>query len=185
MSVWDVALTIINVILAIISGIGAYNSVKYFRKSKNLTIFAQTNKALVEVQKMLIKLPEALSSSNSSRRGKKGLSLHNALCDIGQELNVNLTEINSNIPAEYSGELRQLQNKDGFNLQTYINSYISGDAVKDNGIDSEDFNSCQAKLLEIQGQNHTPEVFFCRISPPPLHRSVSPLPLCSNTDFLF
>ena len=59
MSVWDVALTIINVILAIISGIGAYNSVKYFRKSKNLTIFAQTNKALVEVQKMLIKLPEA------------------------------------------------------------------------------------------------------------------------------
>ena len=150
MSVWDVALTIINVILAIISGIGAYNSVKYFRKSKNLTIFAQTNKALVEVQKMLIKLPEALSSSNSSRRGKKGLSLHNALCDIGQELNVNLTEINSNIPAEYSGELRQLQNKDGFNLQTYINSYISGDAVKDNGIYSEDFNSCQAKLLEIQ-----------------------------------
>ena len=61
-----------------------------------------------------------------------------------------LTEINSNRPAEYSGELRQLQNKDGFNLQTYINSYISGDAVKDNGIDSEDFNSCQAKLLEIQ-----------------------------------
>ena len=35
------------------------------------------------------------------------------------------------------------------------------------------------------GQNHTPEVFFCRISPPSLHCSVSPLPLCSNTDFLF
>ena len=35
------------------------------------------------------------------------------------------------------------------------------------------------------GQNHTPEVFFCRISPPPLHRSVSPLPLCSDTDLLF
>ena len=147
---WDVALTIINVILAIISGIGAYNSVKYFRKSKNLTIFAQTNKALVEVQKMLIKLPEALSSSNSSRRGKKGLSLHNALCDIGQELNVNLTEINSNIPAEYSDKIRQLQNKDGFNLRAYINSYISGEVVQNNGIDSDDFNICQARLLEIQ-----------------------------------
>ena len=32
--------------------------------------------------------------------------------------------------------------------------------------------------------NHTPEVFFCRISPPPLHCSVSPLPLCPNTDLL-
>lgn len=146
----DIPITIINVILAIVSGLGAYKSVKYFRKSKNLTIFVQTNKALVEIQKMLIKLPEALSASNSSRRGKKGLSLHNTLCDIGRELNANLNEINSNIPAEYSDQIRQLQNKAGFNLQAYINSYISGDAVKDNGIDSEDFNSCQARLLEMQ-----------------------------------
>lgn len=35
------------------------------------------------------------------------------------------------------------------------------------------------------GQNYSPEGFFCRISPPSLHRSISPLPLCSNTDFLF
>lgn len=105
---------------------------------------------LVEVQKMLIKLPEALSASNSSRRGKKGLSLHNTLCDIGKELNANLTEINSNIPTEYSDAIRQLQNKDGFILQAYINSYISGDAVQNNGIDSDDFNVCQARLLEIQ-----------------------------------
>ena len=146
----DVILTIINVILAIVSGLGAYNSVKYFRKSKNLTIFAQTNKALVEIQKMLIKLPEALSASNSSRRGKKGLSIHNTLCDIGKELNANLTEINSNIPADYSNKIRQLQNKDAFNLQRYINSYISGEAVSDNGIDSEKFNVCQARLLEMQ-----------------------------------
>lgn len=130
----DVVLTIINVILAVVSAFGAWNSIKYFRKSKNLTIFAQTNKALVEVQKMLIKLPEALSASNSSRRGKKGLSLHNTLCDIGKELNANLTEINSNIPTEYSDAIRQLQNKDGFILQAYINSYISGDAVQNNGI---------------------------------------------------
>lgn len=37
MSVWDVALTIINVILAIISGIGAYNSVNnsdYLQKAR-------------------------------------------------------------------------------------------------------------------------------------------------------
>ena len=146
----DVILTIVNVILAIVSGLGAYKSLKYFRKSKNLAIFAQTNKALVEVQKMLMKLPDALSASNSSRRGRKGLSLHNTLCDIGKELNTNLTGINSNIPAEYSDNIRQWQNKDGFNLQTYINSYISGDAVKDNGIDSEDFNVCQERILEIQ-----------------------------------
>ena len=41
----DSILTGINILLTIISGIGAYKSVKYFRKSRNLTIFAQTNKA--------------------------------------------------------------------------------------------------------------------------------------------
>ena len=35
------------------------------------------------------------------------------------------------------------------------------------------------------GQNHTPEVFFCRMSPPQLHCSVSSLPLCSDTDLFF
>lgn len=73
MTMLDIGLTVINVILAIVSGIGAYKSAKYFQKSKNLTIFAQINKALVEVQKMLVKLPEALSASNLSRRGKKDL----------------------------------------------------------------------------------------------------------------
>ena len=95
MGMLDVILTIINVLLAIVSGLGAYKSVKYFQKSKSLTIFAQINKALVEIQKMLIKLPEALSASNSSRRRRKGFSLRNTLCDIGQELNANLNEINS------------------------------------------------------------------------------------------
>ena len=76
--------------------------------------------------------------------------VHDTLRDIGRQLNTNLTEINTYIPAEYSDEIRQLQNKDNFNLQFYINSYINGDAVKDDGIDSENFNFCQARLLEIQ-----------------------------------
>lgn len=46
----DVVLTIINVILAVVSAFGAWNSIKYFRKSKNLTIFAQTNKILAKLK---------------------------------------------------------------------------------------------------------------------------------------
>lgn len=89
----DSILTGINILLTIISGIGAYKSIKYFRKSRNLTIFAQTNKALIEIQKMLIKLPEALTASNMAMRGKKGMNLQNRICNIGQELNISLTEI--------------------------------------------------------------------------------------------
>ena len=41
------------------------------------------------------------------------------------------------------------------------------------------------KFYTSISHNHTPEVFFCQISPPSLHRSVSPLPLCSNTNLFF
>ena len=61
MSKLDIGLTVINVVLAIISGVGAYRSIKYFRKSRNLAIYAQTNTALTEIQKVLMKLPEALA----------------------------------------------------------------------------------------------------------------------------
>ena len=93
MDTLDIVLTVINVILAVVSGVGAFNSLKYFRKSRNLTIFAQTNKALIEIQKMVSKLPEALSAPN--KRGKKGFSLQNTLCNIGQELNSSLNEMKS------------------------------------------------------------------------------------------
>ena len=150
MGVIDTFLTVINIILTVVSLVGAYKSIKYFRKSKNLTIFAQTNKALIEIQKMLIKLPEALTASNKSSCGKKGFSLRNTLCDIGKELNTSLTEIGSNIPANYSDELRKLQNIDSFNLQNYINSLISGEAIQGNIIDGNTYNICQERLAEMR-----------------------------------
>ena len=132
----DSILTGINILLTIISGIGAYKSVKYFRKSRNLTIFAQTNKAL--------------TASNMAMRGKKGMNLQNRICNIGQELNISLTEIGANIPSEYSEKFRELQNDGIFNLQVYINSYISGEAVKIDHIDSDDYNLCQQRLVSMQ-----------------------------------
>lgn len=71
MNVIDTILTAINVLLAIASAFGARKSLKYYRKSKNLSTYTQINKSLIEIQKMLIKLPEALSASSQSLRGKK------------------------------------------------------------------------------------------------------------------
>ena len=150
MDILDIVLTIINVILAVISGVGAYKSLKYFRKSHNLTIYAQTNKALIEIQKMLIKLPEALSASNRGMRGRKGFSLHNILCNIGQELNSSLIETRSSLPSEYTQEFGRLQDDTSFSLQKYINSLISGEAVTENGLDLDKYNLCQNRLMTLQ-----------------------------------
>ena len=146
----DVIITVINVILAVASSIGAYNSIKYFKKSHNLTIYAQTNNALVEIQKMLIKLPEALVASNVSNRNKKGFSLENTICSIGHELMNSLTEIRSSIPQEYSDEFKELENEASFQLQRYLNSYISGEAITESGISSLEYNLCQTRLVDMQ-----------------------------------
>ena len=146
----DIVLTVINVILTFFSGVGAYKSIKYFRKSRNLTIYAQTNKALIEIQKMLSKLPEALSASNMGMRGKKGFSLQNTLCNIGQELNSSLIEIRSSLPSEYTQEFGRLQDDTSFSLQKYINSFISGEAVTEKGINSTEYNLCQTRLVAMQ-----------------------------------
>lgn len=147
----DIGLTVINVVLAIFSMVGAGKSIKYYKKSKNLTIFAKTNKALIEVQKMLTKLPEALYAVNKAKnKQKKGFNPGYKLCSIGQDLNRSLIEINSNIPPEYTKAIRNLQSKEEFDLQTYINSYISGEAIIEDSIDSDKYNLCQKRLNEIQ-----------------------------------
>lgn len=149
MNIVDVALTIINVILVIISGIGSYKSVKYFQKSRNLTIYVKTDQALIEIEKMLMKLREALQAS-SNIKGKRGFSLNNTLSDIGQELDKSLSIITSNIPVDYYDKFHELQNQDNFNLQIYINSFISGEVIKENGIDSETYYICQERLFSMQ-----------------------------------
>ncbi len=146
----DIGLTVINVVLAFFSMVGAGKSIKYYKKSKNLTIFAKTNKALIEVQKMLTKLPEALYAANNIQNKRKGFNLEYKICGIGQKLNESLIEINSNIPTEYTNAIRNLQCKEEFDLQTYINSYISGEAIKENTIDFNKYNLCQKRLDEIQ-----------------------------------
>lgn len=150
MEKFESILTIINIILTIISSVGAYKSIKYFRKSRNLTIYAQTNKALVEVQYMLNKLPEVLVAFNMEKRAKKGFSLQNTLSNVGQELNSSLAKIVVCVSPDHSKKLRNLQNIERFNLQKYINSCISGEIIKESGLDTEAYDLCQESLINIQ-----------------------------------
>lgn len=151
MSGWDIAITIINVVLAIISGFGAYKSIRYFKKSKHITIYAQTNQALGEIGEMLKLLPEALEAASTN---KKGYSPENTVRDKGSKLANHLNIIMSAIPADYSEKLRELQKTGTFNLSQYINSLIDGTAVvEENGrkmLNRTSFDICQERLREMQ-----------------------------------
>ena len=147
----DEIILIANIIITIASGIGAYKSFRYFKKSKYITIYAQSNQALNELSEMLKMLPEALAATTNTMRG---FSVENAIRDIGTQLSVHLNEIMSAIPTEYSAEFQKLQKAGVFTLEQYINSYIDGTAITEvNGrktLQRSSFDICQERLREMQ-----------------------------------
>lgn len=143
-------LTVINIILTVVSAVGAFKSIAYYKKSKKLEILTQSNKSLIEIQKMLKKLQDALSASNKASSVRKGFSLKNTLRDIGKELDNSLREIEFSIPTEYIYEFKKIQKDGSFDLHIYINSYISGEAIKEDVISSREYNLCQIRLIEIE-----------------------------------
>lgn len=66
-------MTVLNVLLTVIAGIGAYKSYTYYKKSKNITSLTKANKSLVEVEKMLNKLPEILKAANKEAKKVRDL----------------------------------------------------------------------------------------------------------------
>lgn len=58
-----------------------------------------------------------------------------------------LNEIRANIPRDYLDQFERLQSYAGFNLRKYINSFISGEVITDNEIDSVQYNHSSIKEL--------------------------------------
>lgn len=147
----DVVLTVINVILAIISGFGAFKSVKYYRKSKSLTVYTKLSGAVDEIEKMIQKLPGVLGAVRKQRQGTKGFNMFRTIGEIGENLINSYNLISSAIPSDFAAEFREFETKEGFDLLQYLNSYVSGEAIgSNNDIDSLQYKTCQERLMQIQ-----------------------------------
>lgn len=145
----DIVLTIINAITTVIAVISANQSWKYYKKSRALADHTNMSKALVGIEKMLCKLPEALSVTNKNRQ-KKGINFDKIIGNIGADLNSFYLEIHSCVPSAYASELFKLENEGGFELRKYINGYISGEVLNKGMLDSEDYAKCQTQLMKMQ-----------------------------------
>lgn len=147
----DTVLTIINAIATVIAVISAIRSHSYYKKSRALVDHTNMNKALVEIEKMLLKLPEALLAINKSRqKSGRGINLEKVICDIGTELSSSYNAIHSCVPSEYAENLFTLEMTDDFKLLTYINGYMSGEAIINGALDSTQYTICQTQLMKMQ-----------------------------------
>ena len=129
MNWWVYVILGINVVLAIISGIGAFKSARYYKKSKNITNYAKTKTALSDINEMLSLLPKVLSTNGKGN--SKGYNPLKTIQKIGNDLSNHYENILNEVPISYSTELRLLQKKDNFDLGAYINSLIDGNILSE------------------------------------------------------
>ena len=147
----DKVLTIINAIATVIAIISAIRSHTYYKKSRALVDYTNMSKTLVEIEKMLLKLPEAFSATNRSRqKSGRGVNLEKVICDIGLELSTSYNEIHSCVPSEYAENLFALETTCDFELLKYINGYISGEALTNGMLDATQYTKCQTQLMKMQ-----------------------------------
>lgn len=151
MEIVDIVLTAVNVVLTILTAVGTYRSIRYYRKSRWLNYYAKLNRALAETEKMLRVLPKLLDVSSKMHYRRKGINYSIAIGDVGKELDASLNVISSELPLEYVSQFKSLLDKEGFHLRTYINSIITGDVIHDDkGLNMEDYHCCQSMILDIQ-----------------------------------
>ena len=148
---WDDIILLINIILTIVSGIGALKSITYFKKTKELTIYTQAANVIDEVNEMLTILFKSLEIATRKVKKKvRGTNYDKEISDCGKKLGEHYQIIERDLPARYYDKLREILCKDDFNFIKYINSFISGDVLMSEGLDHDDFAKCQDRLYLLQ-----------------------------------
>lgn len=151
MKPWEFVILLLNVIITGVSIVGAVKSMRYYTKSKHITIYAQTNQSYNELEEMLRKLPEALAAAS---RTVKGYSPENTVQEIGTAMSNHYNAIMKAIPSDYSAEFRKLQKTNTCNVERYISSLIDGTAIVEIGgrkmLRRESFDKCQEQLRTMQ-----------------------------------
>lgn len=150
MRMFDIILSIVSAICTVISVIGAYKSIKYYKKSKQLTIYANTNVSLVEVQKIISTFTEILKLANPSR-SQRGVNLSKQLAAYGENIRDSISVIRDKLSVEDFELIKDKLSSKELRVDAYIDSFISGAILEDDSLKIDDkFNRCQQKFYDIQ-----------------------------------
>lgn len=147
---FDVILTIVSALCTVVSLIGAYKSVKYYKKSKQLTVYANTNVSLVEVQKIVATFTEILKLANTAR-AQRGTNLAKQLASHGESIRDSINVLREKLSVEDFKLVEEQLSSREIKVGAYIDSFISGDILVDGKLTIDyKFNFCQQKFYKIQ-----------------------------------
>ena len=125
----------IDLVLTIFSAVGAYKSNAYYKKSKQLTIYASTNSALIETQSIINMLAELLEFVGPAR--KRGANNAIEVSRIGSNIKKSINKIRESLQEKALIEFNSILNPEGVKIDAYIDSLITGSTCLDGNFSND------------------------------------------------
>ena len=142
-------LDVISIFCTIISVFGSVKSMVYYKKSKQLTVFANTNIALIESKKIIETLTQVLKLAGNGK--KRGTNYSKELSAYGESIKNSINKIREALPASKCKEINTILTSQGLKVEQYIDSFITGTVLVDEKlVIDDDFNQCQEMFCKIQ-----------------------------------
>lgn len=149
MNWWDYVLTSVSILCTIFSIFGAHKSVAYYKKSKQLTIYANTNIAYIESQKIIATLTEMLKLANGTK--KRGTNYIREVSQNGESIKTSINKIRECLSVDDYKDINELLNSQQIKVEIYIDSFITGAVLIDEKlVIDDDFNKCQQTFCNMQ-----------------------------------
>lgn len=146
----DYVFTGISALCTIASIIGARKSNKYYKKSKNLTLFANSNVAYLESQKIIDTFTQLLKLTNS-KIPSRGTNTPRIVSQYGENIKTSLSVIREKLTADDVDKIEAILQKSTINIPRYIDSIIACAVLKDGKFAlDDDFNKTQEAFYEVQ-----------------------------------
>lgn len=146
-------LTFLSILCTIGSGIGAHRSIKYYKKSKQVIIYTNTNVALLEIEKIEDILIDMLGIANKSIRSSsvdRGINYKNKVQENGEKIKKSINTIRKYMTSKDVEEIEMILNSEQMKVEQYIDSFITGSVLVDEEfVIDEKFNKCQEIFKSI------------------------------------
>ncbi|MHC1714435.1 MAG: hypothetical protein AB9858_02370 [Acidaminococcaceae bacterium] len=139
----------IDWVLTILSAVGAYKSNAYYKKSKQLTIYASTNSARIETQNIINILAELLEFVGPPK--KRGVSNSREVAKRGSNIKSSINKIRDSLQEQDLRKFNNILNSSSVNVDVYVDSLITGSICPEgNFSNDESYYACDKGFKDIQ-----------------------------------
>lgn len=144
----DYIITGISVICTGASIWGAWKSISYYKKSKNLTIYANNNAAYIESQKIISLFGDLLKFATS--RKNRGVNVQKEISQNGETIKKSIDNIREKLSVKDFEDIEKILCTDKIDVEKYIDSIITCTILQDNIFPvDENYYAAQKSFHEI------------------------------------